>query len=68
MGECWTVLVCFFDEVAVVSFGLPVELIDYLDGCEMGKAHLSGLIASFPTRICNCFESNFSPKFGFDGE
>ena len=66
------VLVCFFNEVAVVSFRLPVELIDYLDGWEMGATHSPGLSASFHARVCNCFESTFSSqfssKFGFDGE
>jgi hypothetical protein len=47
MEECWTVLVCFFNEVAVVSIGLSVELIDYPDGWEMGAAHLSGLRLHF---------------------
>jgi hypothetical protein len=47
MGECWTVLVCFFNDFAVVSFGLPVELIDYLDGWEMRAAHLPGLRLNF---------------------
>ena len=42
-AKCWTILVCLFNEVAVVSFGLPVELIDYLDGWKMGAAHLPGL-------------------------
>ena len=49
-----------------------MKLIDYLDGWEMGATHSPGLSASFHARICKCFESTFSSqfssKFGFDGE